>query len=112
MSFERYIPMSSGRTGLGKSISLSEVQINFGSKKPPHEYVAIEYDVGRVAIRFGEGNPNNGYMVKKNTKNYYYISCSNFLKRGYLPKGRYSPVDNKPWTFVRDPKSALDWRDL
>lgn len=89
MSFTTFHKSASGSKGIGDGVSLTTVQINFGKNKPPYEYLMIEYDKEKPAIRFSKSSIDDGYKVKFN-KGAYYIAASSFLKKDYIPKGRYS----------------------
>lgn len=94
MAFERYQKSEQGRRLEKDFISIRQTRVYFGTDKPDYNYLVIEYDTEEKAIRFSEGNPENGYKVYKYKVGGYYINTPGFMKRNLLPIGWYIKTAN------------------
>ena len=97
MSFEKFIKLQSRILG---GVSITKYRINFGKTKPPFEYLIIEYDTKKLAIRFSQGVEGTGYKVSSQN-GYYYINSRKFANEGLLPLGIYKKVGDMTFLLTK-----------
>jgi len=100
MSFEIYRPAHRGRRLPKDCITITSSQIYFGEFQLPFEYVAVEYDTERRAIRFSQGSEND-FKLSRNNQGSYFIRAYSFVRSGLLPTGRYKKVDELTYKLDR-----------